>query len=291
MTIHAMCVVKNEADVIEQTLRSAAKWADWIYVLDNGSCDGTWERVRTLAQDLPPVVPYRRDSRPFYDGIRNDIFQRYRKRARRGDWWCILDADEFYLDDPPRFLAGVPSRYNAVWYALYVYLFTDKDRSTWERDPQRFDDTVPIEQRLRHYVVGDYSEARFFRHSSTLACLPDNDLRPVYPRRIRLKHFAYRSPNQIQQRLETRREPMGRGEFVHEKRANWVPGGVAGPGPATVDKLPRSWEERVVSSSECHEDRGDGTYAGPGPWSPPTTPRPAGRFLAQARRLVRRVIA
>ena len=286
MSIHALCVVKNEADIIEQTLRAAVRWCDWIYVLDNGSRDGTWEKVQALAKELPAVVPFGQDARPFDDGIRNVLFRRYRRCAQPGDWWCVLDADEFYIDDPRRFLERVPRRYDTVWYALYVYLFTDVDRRAWEADPRRFDDHVPIEQRLRHYVVGEYSEARFFRHASGLTHLPADRPGLVYPCRIRLKHFAYRSPPQIAARLETRREPMLRGEFLHEKRANWVPDGVIVPGPATLGDLPQSWDERVVASAHCHEDSGDGRYAAETAWTPPRTP-----LWPLARRVLRRLIA
>lgn len=93
MKIHGLCVVKNEADIIEQTLRYAAKWCDYIYVLDNGSSDGTWEKVQTLARVLPCVTPFMQDSQPFDDGIRGKILGRYATHANHGDWWCILDAD------------------------------------------------------------------------------------------------------------------------------------------------------------------------------------------------------
>lgn len=108
MKIHGLCVAKNEADIIEQTLRAAAEWCDWIYVLDNGSTDGTWEKVQALSSALPCVVPFKQDARPFDDGIRGEILRHYLPRARRGDWWCILDADEIYVDNPRVFLQGVP---------------------------------------------------------------------------------------------------------------------------------------------------------------------------------------
>src|SRR5688500_16851086 len=104
MKIHAICVVKNEADIIEETLRAAASWANWIYVLDNGSHDGTWEAVQRLAAEVPSVVPYKQDRRPFDFELRGDLLRHYVGRAKRGDWWCILDADEIYIDDPRQFL-------------------------------------------------------------------------------------------------------------------------------------------------------------------------------------------
>jgi glycosyltransferase involved in cell wall biosynthesis len=64
MKIHALSVVKNEVDIIEDTLRAAVSWADSIYVLDNGSHDGTWEAVQKLGRELPAVVPYKQDPRP-----------------------------------------------------------------------------------------------------------------------------------------------------------------------------------------------------------------------------------
>jgi len=79
---------------------------------------------------------------------------------------------------------------------------------------------------------------------------------------------------------------MLRGEFLHEKRANWVPDGDIVPGPATPGDLPQSWEERVVASAHCHEDSGDGSYAAETAWMPPRTP-----LWPRARRLLRRVIA
>ena len=290
MKIHGLCVVKNEADIIEQTLRAAAKWCDCIYVLDNGSSDGTWEIAQALARELPCITPYMQDSCPFDDSIRGKILGRYASRASSGDWWCILDADEFYIDDPREFLGRVPIDYNAVWMQLFVYLFTDKDLVAYRQNPALYDDSVPIEQRLRHYVNGDYSELRFFRHADSLRHVPGNRLHPIYPRRIRLKHFAYRSPEQIRTRLDTRREPMQRGEFLHEKRANWVFGGRIVPGPARPEDLPQSWEERVKLSSRCHYDWQDGTYAeADSAWIPPDGPAWSERLSARARSFLRRV--
>jgi hypothetical protein len=287
MHIHCLCVVKNEADVIEQALRSAAKWSAAIYVLDNGSSDGTWERVQRLAEELPAVTPYKQDPRPFDDSIRGDILRHYMNRAKLDDWWCILDADEFYIDDPREFLAGVPKRFNAVWMQRYTYQFTEKDVATYREDPQRYDE-IPIEQRLRHYVLGKYTYLRCFRHSDGYTRMPDETLRPICPRRIRIKHFTYRSPSQILRRFETRWEPMQRGEFLYEKRGNWLPGGGIVPGPAKPEDMPQSWEERVVSSNQCHLDVGDGVLVEASPWTPPTDPTWGARLRSRTRSVLRR---
>ena len=248
--IHGLCLVKNEADVIAQTLHAASRWCDHIYVFDNGSADGTWEIVQGIARDNPRWCR----SRPIPSRSPTPSATRscatYRSHARAGDWWAILDADEFYIDDPRAFLAQVPGRVRAVWPQIYSYLFTDIDADSWRRDPSRYAPDVPLGERLRHYVLGDYTELRFFRHEPGLTEVP-GDLRPIYPERIRLRHYGYRSPDQIRIRLETRREPMLRGEFIHEKRSNWFPGGSAAPGPALPEDLPRGWQERIVPHGEC----------------------------------------
>jgi hypothetical protein len=246
--------------------------------------------VQALARELPAVIPYMQDPRPFVDSIRGDILTHYAHRAKHGDWWGILDADEFYIDDPREFLESVPKRFNAVWMQLFVYLFTEKDAAAYRQDPTRYDDGIPIEQRMRYYVNGEYTGLRFFRHARNLARMPDESLRPVYPRRIRLKHFPYRSPEQIRLRLETRREPMERGEFLHEKRANWVPDGTLLPGPARPEDLPESWEERVASSSECHVDLGDGQLVDADAWAPPAGPSWRQRLRSRTRSRLRRAL-
>src|ERR1700751_529863 len=50
LKIHALCLVKNEVDVLQESLISALNWCDQIYIFDNGSNDGTWELVQKLAR-------------------------------------------------------------------------------------------------------------------------------------------------------------------------------------------------------------------------------------------------
>lgn len=291
MKIHGLCVVKNEKDIIGQTLRSAAEWCDHIYVLDNGSTDGTWELVQELSRELEAVRPFKRDPKPFSDSIRDDILNAHLALAGPDDWWCILDADEFYIDNPRQFLRNVPKKTRTVWYQIYSYLFTDKDLERYRQEPDAYGDDVPVEQKLRHYAVGKYTELRFFRHSPRLKRIPTSDYYPVHPQRIRLRHYAYRSPEQISTRLLTRRGAMRRGEFVHEKKANWTPGGVAAPGPALPDELPESWEERVTPHVECHFDRLDGLYPDPPEWTPPVATGWVTRMRSGIDRYSRRAVS
>jgi glycosyltransferase involved in cell wall biosynthesis len=278
MKIHSLSLIKNEVDVIAQSLRAAAEWSDNIFVLDNGSTDGTWERVLELAREFPRIIPVRCDPRPFRNAMRLELLSQYRASANDGDWWCILDADMIYIDDPRSFLSGIPDEFQAVETQEIAYFFTDKDLEAFRQDPSLFDDESPIERRLRFYASPDWSEARFARHSEKVGEIGFHLVRPVYPRRIRAKHFQYRSPAQIQKRIETRRDAMQRGSFPHEKRGYWTSryrcGGVLSLGvlvwgPAPAEEIPERWEERIVNSELLNYDAGNGIYAEGKPWLPP----------------------
>src|SRR5204862_7693135 len=262
MAIRALSLVKNEGDIIAHNLRAASRWCEAVYVFDNGSTDGTWDIVQELARTIPQIVPFKQDAKPFSDSLRQEMFDRYRKAARIGDWWCVLDADEFYVDDPRLFLSRVSPLYRSVWPQLYTYLFTEADAS-------RSTD-APAPERLRHYVLGEYSEPRFVRHWRDMTAFPPSELHPIYPERIRMRHYPYRSPQQIELRLATRREAMNRGEFAHELRSNWATAAIATE--LDPDAPPERWEERLAPCDECSLDRGAETLLPALPWSSPGLP-------------------
>lgn len=277
MRIHGLTVVKNERDVIVECLEAAMAWCDYIYVLDNGSTDGTWDAVLELSEQYEGVVPYKRDDRVFQTSFRAEIFNYYRERASRNDWWCTLDADEFYIDNPREFLARVPEKYQLVWSAGLTYYFTDKDYERYQQDPSFYDDNRPVEEKCRYYL-SNWSERRFFRYYDDVVW-EENATWPVnlglsYPRRLRMKHYQWRSPRQMQKRLDVRMEAIGKGcrTFRHEWTESWqtevyekfrnrrarrngrrkqVPG---------EDVRRHSWEERIVDSSKLDYDAHDGRY-------------------------------
>jgi hypothetical protein len=266
LTIHGLSLVKNEGDIIAQSLTAAATWADSIYVYDNGSVDGTWEIVQSLAAAHPQIIPYKREAKPYSQALRKDLFEVYRERGAAGDWWCMLDADEFFIDDPRSFLAAIPEPFDEVWSASFEYYFTDLDAERYAQDPSSYHDDIPVERKCRYYL-NNWSEPRFFRDSRRLVWFeggwPDR-LGPAARERIRLKHFQYRSPQQIQKRIDSRRDALERGSFLHEMFPDWK---TAVLDPLRVDftqsrpdNAPLTWEDRVMDASLLHEDSGDGPY-------------------------------
>jgi Glycosyl transferase family 2 len=274
MKIHALCIVKNEADVLQEALNAALYWCDHIYIFDNGSNDGTWELVKELAKQHLQIVPYKQDDVLFSSALRADIFNAFRMNADPQDWWCRLDADEFYIDDPRLFLGKIPDRFQTVWSASLNYHFTDRDATSYREDPVKFFAT-PVQERLRYYL-NNWGELRFFRHSDKIIWTRTEDYggfpgvmftAPAYPVRIWLKHYQYRSPDQIERRLRTRRPAMEASTgFLHEVTPNWR-AAIATKRDAPLafenarpEFAGACWEERVVSAASLNYDAFDRRY-------------------------------
>ena len=279
MQIHAMCLVKNEADVIEECLREAATWADHIYVWDNGSEDGTWEIVQRLGSELAPVVPWRQlATSHFDDSLRQEIFAEFADQASDGDWWVRLDADEFYVENPQVFLRSLPARYGIVWYASLSYYLSSVAAEQYRQDPALFADEVPTDEKCRYYY-NHWSEVRFVRHDVLSPWEPGSGGWPpglhhrgeACPIRIVAKHFPYRSPQQIERRIDTRAaSAVGGGVFGHEAITDWA--AVVDPKAirkhrwkdiayaAGADELQRGWQSRVIDAASLEFDAHDGRY-------------------------------
>jgi len=226
MKLHGICLVKNEGDFLERSLRHSAQFFERIYVFDNGSADNSWKIAERLGKELDAVVPFRSEDLDFRDGLRSIPFNHYREKAEAGDWWCRLDADEIYLEDPRTFLKEVPRRHHVVWSLHVQHYFCETDLRVWDENesgPAPLDDFTDLP---RSYLA-NASEPRFFRHRPRLTWNEEQSwpahLGVVHPRRIPVRHYQWRSPEQMQRRLDTRREAADRGyeTFGHSLQSDW----------------------------------------------------------------------
>ena len=209
--IHSIALTKNEDDVVEHCLRKALEWSDFVYVYDGASEDRTWDIVQELAVEDGRIVPWKQDGKVFSEGLRAEVFEAFRSRASAGDWWCQLNIDEFFIDDPRAFLSGVPASEHVVWGKFAQYYITDEDLEV-------VDFSRPVAEvlpQLRFHEMIPTSEARFFRHRERLRWSTDwawpAHMGVNHPRRIGIRHYPYRSPEQIQMRLDVRRDNRARG--------------------------------------------------------------------------------
>lgn len=87
--VTAVTMVKDEADIIETTIRHMLTQVDRVIVADNNSTDGTTE----ILQSLP--VDYVHDPDPAY--YQADKMTRLANMAMGSDWVIPFDADEIWI--------------------------------------------------------------------------------------------------------------------------------------------------------------------------------------------------
>jgi glycosyltransferase involved in cell wall biosynthesis len=221
--VYGLCVVKNEDDIIAQTLTFATRYCDRIFVLDNGSTDETWRIVQALGSRNAAIVPFRRTDEPFQRGLRGTVYNAVRNQLSHDDWWLVLDADEFLAEDPrPIIDAADAAGADTINTWQVQFYFTDCDLQSWEQGQDSRD--TPIFDRRRHYVI-DWQEPRLFRNDprrdwdgNVSRGLPQW-LTRLHKRRILNRHYQYRDPVQIDKRLRLRYgHPTC---FSHVRSADW----------------------------------------------------------------------
>jgi len=239
--VHSICLVKDEIDIIEHCLDQASQWSDYIYVFDNGSSDGTWEQVQKMQNST--IVAWKREDKTFQDHLRANVFQAFKDRATTGDWWCRLDSDEFYtIQDPKEFLAQVdPYHYTVMGVGL--------EYSLSHQDVDEIDFSQPVEEllpELRHYQAFWY-EPRFVRHRNGMRWTHDwpRHMGLVHPTPILYRHYRYRTPEQMQKRLDARLEAFNRGLLPQSARHEYDGG----------------WKKKLVNPEDMCLDTGSGPYA------------------------------
>ena len=224
MKIYSLLLVKNEADVIQASLLDACRWSDRIIVIDNGSTDGTWEIIQSLANTHPQIIPWLQYTGPFHIGLRAKAFRAFRHELTADDWWCVrLDADEFFPGDVRTFLANVPKRFRTVKKYSTDYILTREDiaKHTFTGDFSQ------DRKYITHSLGVHRQERRFMRHSPWLVWLErwryPHPWGCLFPTPIPVDHYQFRSPQQMAKRYATRQQAKadGCGSFSHERGSGW----------------------------------------------------------------------
>lgn len=247
MRIFGLTLVKNEGDILEQSMNDALTWCSKVAIVDNGSTDNTVEVITKLVNSHHGRIVYcGQEEVPFSNALRRIPFEALKAEAARGDWWCRLDADEFYPTDPRPVLRSVNPAEHVVFSIHLQYYYTDVDHARWLAGEETIADRArPIQQRRRYYRA-DHSEERFIRHRPGLVWQPGASW-PTHKGlhsaiRMPVQHFKYRDPEQIQRRLRTRLEAHRDGHH------NWA-----------ADN-PEAWTDKIVQSAELHYDDHSGDY-------------------------------
>ena len=206
MKINAICMVKNEADIIIEALANALNFCHRIYVFDNGSTDGTSELIDEFIKSNPRVVLAQRSDELFKNQLRNRVYNMFHQLYSDDDWWYILDADELVAEDPRPYLekaAKSGADCMRTWQAQF-YL-TEKDLEQFDYE----DMSKPVTERRRYYRI-NWREPRFFKNKQDVSWPETISGRippfcgKFYYRSPICCHYAQRDPEQIRQRVQIR---------------------------------------------------------------------------------------
>ena len=130
MSCAAIVMVRDEADIIEHTLRHLASQVDHVIVSDNLSSDGTAEILAELGVEGLPLTVLPDDNPAYYQSMKT-TWLAARALERGFDWALPVDADEMWVTDDGRpireFLQSLAPDVEAVTATLYHYLPTAKD--------------------------------------------------------------------------------------------------------------------------------------------------------------------
>jgi hypothetical protein len=210
MAFHALLVVRDEEDIIAETLEHLLAWADSASILDTGSTDGTWETIQAAAARDPRIIFAERHPCPFRDGLRAVLFDRVRSRFTAGDWIVRIDADEFFHIPPPQFVhEHIRWPESKVYFQLIDFVHTRSEADAWEQGLTRETErTTPLVERRRRYLVGLHPELRLFRFRRGLRWDPahyePSNAGLLARERIPVRHYRCRTPEQVRRRCALR---------------------------------------------------------------------------------------
>ena len=198
MSVCAVMLVKDEADIIGPVLEHLLTQVDYVIVSDNGSTDGTHEIIRRFAGSQ---LELRDDDEVGYWQSRKTTMMARDAHIARFSWVLPCDADEIWYANGRRlgdFLDGVPPDVQIVRAELYNHLPTTAD------DPE---ESNPIER------IGWRQRERAPLPKVACRCRRDLTIEPGnhgahYGRSIVqssdgliIRHFSWRSPEQYLRKI------------------------------------------------------------------------------------------
>jgi hypothetical protein len=219
VTVWAVGVVRDEADIIESTLARMLREVDHVLVADNGSVDGTGEILRSF-DGVTVLVDPDPDFLVDEQQARRTTALASLARQRGADWVVPFDADEVWVAPGGRIgdvLDDLPQNVHIAQAAMVNHVVTD-------RDPPGPDPSVRMVYRRP-----------IFHHLPKVACrtapglwIANGNHRVTYqdvaePRRVDglllVHHFPFRSAEQFVRKIRFKADRKNPPRMSDKERA------------------------------------------------------------------------
>lgn len=253
MTVVAITMARDEADIIGSTVAHLVGQVDRVLVADNLSTDGTGEIARAAGADVVD------DPDPAYRQAEKMTALAHEARARYGATWIVpFDADEVWYARGARLgdhLAAVEPMHHLVAADLFDHVATAEDVD--DVDPVRSivwrrRDPAPLPKVAVRYrpdvVIHQGNHGAHFT-----AFVP-----AAHPARLVVRHFPYRSPAQLVRKVRNGAAAyLAAGDTVAaDAGAHWRQWGrmLDEHGEGAIADLFRKWYWRASPSTPARID-------------------------------------
>ncbi|MFL5309511.1 MAG: glycosyltransferase family 2 protein [Myxococcales bacterium] len=196
MSVCAVLLVKDEADIIEATVRHLLWHVDEVLIQDNASTDGTHEILCELERDLDPLSVEADPDPAYYQAAKTTALAH--EALLRGHRWVIpCDADELWYAPEGRalrdWLAALPREHQFVKAAIYNHLATALDEPGLPFEVMRWRQRGPLD--IRWGKVACLCRPDLEIHMGNHSASTHGTGSTAYG--LEIRHFPYRSAEQF----------------------------------------------------------------------------------------------
>ena len=215
MSVYGIAMVKDEADVIEQTVRHMKAQCDEVVVADNMSTDGTYEILRDLG-----VTVIRDPEKAYYQSRKmSDLAQRCREAG--ATWVVPFDADEIHMSSQGTIrdvLGTLPADVLISEAPLFDHVATGKDEggTTLKRMTYRRAAPAPLRKIAVRAVEGVT-----IHQGNHSAEFPGIASPKTVTNLIQVRHFPYRSVEQFVSKVRNGAAAYAASDLPETAGAHW----------------------------------------------------------------------